>query len=234
MRRTTLSAHGSRATAPPTTGPRPVRPPADDIDMRLIGPVQVYLELRRMGVTPGPTLERAWAAFFGAANPVVLAAARAGRGTRADLADGIQEAWREIITCLPAYRHDPARGLLRDWLFVLARRAWTRMRRGGGHRPLMPLPPGAVDDIEGRPSDPSAMIERAERREQVGRRLLAFRDQAGPVEFWVVLLHWVGGGTTAQVAARLGLTDGQVRGHLARARPKLRAALGAVTRPGCP
>jgi RNA polymerase sigma-70 factor (ECF subfamily) len=43
-------------------------------------------------------------------------------------------------------------------------------------------------------------------------------------------LHYIWGYTVSEVAARLGFTDGQVKGHLQRARVQLRDALKATTR----
>jgi hypothetical protein len=151
MRRRALSASGSLTQAP--TEPLPAPPAEESIDLRLIRRVQVYLEARRIGLTPGPDLDRAWLAFFEAADPVVRAAARSSLKDLDEQADGIQEAWREILATLPAYRHDPARGRPRDWLFILARRACIRLgRRLGGA--LEPLPPGAEDRLEGREAYP--------------------------------------------------------------------------------
>jgi hypothetical protein len=93
MQQSELFAPGPRAVAPDQFASCRANPD-DDIDIRLVRPVQIYLEIRRLDVAPGPSLERVWLAFFAAANPIVLAAVRADRKARADIDDRCQEAWR--------------------------------------------------------------------------------------------------------------------------------------------
>jgi RNA polymerase sigma-70 factor (ECF subfamily) len=54
-------------------------------------------------------------------------------------------------------------------------------------------------------------------------------DALSPLQRVCVELHYVWGFTLAEIAARLGLTDGQVKGHLQRARQQLREAEGKVS-----
>jgi RNA polymerase sigma factor (sigma-70 family) len=55
-------------------------------------------------------------------------------------------------------------------------------------------------------------------------------DGLAPVQRVCLELHYVWGFTLAEIAARVGLTEGQVKGHLQRARQHLRAISGESTR----
>jgi RNA polymerase sigma factor (sigma-70 family) len=49
-------------------------------------------------------------------------------------------------------------------------------------------------------------------------------DGLAPVQRVCLEMHYVWGYTVAEIAARLGMSEGQVKGHLQRARSRLRAA----------
>ena len=53
-------------------------------------------------------------------------------------------------------------------------------------------------------------------------------ERLKPVQRVCLELHYVWGYTVSEIAKRLGLTDGQVKGHLQRALRLLRDAEGAV------
>jgi RNA polymerase sigma factor (sigma-70 family) len=196
-------------------GPEPARV---DVDPQLLARAQAYLACRGEA-RADPRLCRAWEDLFAILGPMVHAMARVGRRARIDPADAEQEALAALVARIPAYRPDPARGPFLAWAATVVRHALANLarRHAGWRRERPPHRPGfeawtIADDLE-----------RAERRERLRRGLLAFRAEAGPVAFRVVLLHWIAGQTVDAVAARLGLTRGQVIGHLHRAIPRLRA-----------
>jgi len=101
------------------------------------------------------------------------------------------------------------------WLFVVvrnrARDHWRRERvrerhaqwLAGQDPPAAPPPPGPV----------------------------WLRDESlSPIQRICLELHYVWGFTLGEVATRLGLTEGQVKGHLQRARQHLRVVSGVSTR----
>lgn len=199
-----------------------------DIDPELLATGQAYLKARQAGNDVGPELVEAWESLFRFLHPVVHSLANASRLTGQDPEDAVQEAWIVLIARLPAYRHDPARGPLLAWVAVVIRRALTnagRRRTRRAHDAV--FAPADMDPPDARNGNPLMAVERAERIDQVRHALSTFQGSIGPTAYDVVLLYWVEGWTASEVAARLGLTFGQVIGHLNRAKPKLRACLAA-------
>jgi RNA polymerase sigma-70 factor (ECF subfamily) len=101
------------------------------------------------------------------------------------------------------------------WLFVVvrnrARDHWRRERVRERHaRWLAEVPPRPAPA----PSGPVWLRD----------------DGLAPVQRVCLELHYVWGFTLAEIAARVGLTEGQVKGHLQRARQHLRAISGESTR----
>jgi DNA-directed RNA polymerase specialized sigma24 family protein len=194
-----------------------------DVDPVLIRLAQLHLECCRTGRATCPLLDGAWRRFREEVDAIIVASGRARRIAKAAMEDHRQDSWREIFVCLPGYRHDPCLGRFRDWVFVLASRTLARLERRAGGRRLEPLPDG--DAWEGREPDPGDSLDRVELRRALIRSLAILRRRAGCTAYFVVVLRLVGGHTEAEVGDRLGLSSGQVRGHLDRARPRLRASL---------
>jgi RNA polymerase sigma factor (sigma-70 family) len=199
--------------------PGPARRESDD-DARLLPLAQAYLAMRRRGVAAGPSLDAAWHAFHAATEPTIRALARAGRWPEADLPDGVQEVWVVLIRRLPDYRHDPERGRFRDWLFVVTRRTLANLKRG--RRPREAPGPAGTADPAGREEDPASAAERAECVASVRAALAAADDAAG---MRAALLYWAEGRPAREVAAELGLSEGQLWGLLRRVRRDLAARL---------
>lgn len=210
-----------RARRPAGTS-RPDDPRAEDgrgddgIDAVLLAGAQSYLASR--GTRPPPAgLAEAWGDFFLAVEPTVRSLARGAARAGMDRDDAEQEAWVALIAKLPGYRHDPARGTFLAWAAVVVRHA---LANSGRRRARHAAAAGRRAEVV---EDPAERIEQAELRQRVLRALAAFRARSGPTPYRVVVLHWVDGLTIDQVAARLGLSHGQVVGHLNRSVPRLRA-----------
>jgi RNA polymerase sigma-70 factor (ECF subfamily) len=209
------------AEGPTTCAPGESRGDADDdVDPRVLSRAQSYLAANESG-RADPDLASAWADVFLAVEPIVCTQARAARRSGLDPLDAEQEGWAALVESLGDYRPDPARGTFRAWAKVVVRNAQANRTRRRPHTPRHGPP-----SREAEPADPAEAIERAERVAALRRGLAAFRARFGKTALRIVLLHWARGWSTARIAARLGRTDGQVRGVLARAKPRLRAFLG--------
>jgi RNA polymerase sigma factor (sigma-70 family) len=193
-----------------------------DLCPSLIRLAQRYLEACRGNRPMTAVLERVWRRFYAETDPLVRSVVRVCRKTGDEREDRVQEGWAEIIVRLPGYHHDPERGPFRNWVFVLVRNALIKRRRGEGTRPMESLPP-EIGWLEGRESDPSTNLDRFDRCLRVRRALVTSQALIGPVAYRIVILHYVASLTQDEVANRLGLTAGQVRGHLDRSRPKIRS-----------
>lgn len=127
--------------------------------------------------------------------------------------DAFERVWREARS----YRAE--RGSPRTWLLAIARNAAIdRFRRSGGRvareRPL--------DESAERP-DPAAedLLDRAVRSDRVRRAL----DGLPPEQREVIALSFYGGYAQSEIAARLGVPLGTVKGRARLALAKLRTAL---------
>jgi len=127
--------------------------------------------------------------------------------------DVFERVWRE------ARSYRPERGSVRTWLLAIARNAAIdRYRRSGSKRAQeRPLEEGAER------SDPAAeaVLERAVRSERV-RVALA---QLPPEQRTVIALSFYGGYAQSEIASRLGLPLGTVKGRARLAMAKLRDSL---------
>jgi RNA polymerase sigma factor (sigma-70 family) len=192
-------------------------PGSPDVEARLVARFQAYLAAGP-NARADPALAGAWDDFSLAFEPMIRAHAAERAGLERD--DAKQEAWEALFACLAVYRPDPARGRFLGLAAVVVRHAITdeARRQAASRRTPPPRPrPGPVD--------PSAAVEHAERRERVRQALVALRAESGTMACLVVVHRWYMGKTIDEAADRLGLSCGQVRGILHRARPRLRALL---------
>lgn len=141
--------------------------------------------------------------------------ARGLLGSRAEAEDVAQEATLQAYLGLPDLR-DPER--FGAWLCGISTNlAKMQLRQTRGR--LVPL-----DGVDGRLVDEDALEAR--------ERLAAIHDALDCLtrsERETVLLHYVGGLTTPEIALRRGERAGAVRVRLHRARQRLQGALGAFT-----
>jgi RNA polymerase sigma-70 factor (ECF subfamily) len=175
---------------------------------------------------------------FGAA---LLRLARTFVRDRAVAEEVVQETWLAVLNGIDRFE---GRSSLKTWIFqILSNRAKTRAVRERRSAPFSALAVAGVDDepavdadrfrAEGRwaghwaaaPSDWSHLPE----ERLLGRETLARVNEAigtlPPRQAEVLVLRDVEGWDPAEVCAALGITDGNQRILLHRARSKVRAAL---------
>jgi RNA polymerase sigma-70 factor (ECF subfamily) len=127
--------------------------------------------------------------------------------------DVFERVWRE------ARSYRPERGSVRTWLLAIARNAAIdRYRRTGSKRARET----ALDEGAER-ADPEAeaVLERAVRSDRVRAAL----DQLPPDQRTVIALSFYGGFAQSEIAARLGIPLGTVKGRARLALAKLRGTL---------
>ena len=123
-------------------------------------------------------------------------------------------AWRQAAT----YR--PERGRVRAWLLSIVRnRAIDRLRRGRSAGQTTELDPTLVDE---RAPDALQLAEQNVQRERIRQALAGLSsEQRETVE-----LAYYGGLTHSEIAERVGLPLGTVKGRMRLAMEKLRLSLG--------
>lgn len=157
----------------------------------------------------------------------------AGRMCRddADADDVLQDTLVAITKNLPSFE---GRSALSSWVFLLARTACSRRRRGAGARATL-----GVEALEEAPSDAPSPLAEAEQHELervLGDALDALADDHREV----ILLRDVEGLPATEAAVALGIGVDALKSRLHRARAALRAAVercldeGARLRPSCP
>ncbi|MGP0065500.1 MAG: RNA polymerase sigma factor [Isosphaeraceae bacterium] len=217
-----------------STGPKLIRAPGcreiqaqspDCQSEEFLDAIKSYLECRSHGVDPPEHLVETWNQFYHYYAPRMGRYLRGWNLPDADRNDCLQDTWKEVVSSLPHFQHDPARGQLGTWLMTLARnKAVDSIRRRNRHisehldehetgAPLDPSP------------DPAAEYERRRTMDQVHRILVELSGQVSQTSFQVLYLRWIEDRPTAEVAAALALTPEQVRFRAHRMKRKFRDIL---------
>ena len=135
----------------------------------------------------------------------------------AEAEEVVQEAFLAIWRAGASY--DPARGSVRTWLLTLVRNRAIDVIRARQRRPVRPLA-DAPDPID--PSDVPTQVSLSVDSAAAGRALATLP----PEQREAVELAFLGGLSHGEIAARLGLPVGTVKGRIRLGLDRLRSALG--------
>ena len=153
-------------------------------------------------------------ALYARYGPVLFGLALRTLGDRQLAEDCVQEvfvtAWRS------AGRYDPRRASVSTWLFAIARNKTVDALRRGSRRPAEPRPARWPDDEA---PDAAELVAASDRGERVASALA----ELPPQQLEAVSLAYFEGLTQAEIADRLGIPLGTVKGRLRLALERLRA-----------
>lgn len=190
-------------------------------DLQLVERVVAYLTARSSRQCASADQSAAWEQFYTFYGTLVERLVQGWCPSSQDRADCVQEVWQEIITRLPAFHYDPARGPLCCFLATVVRRkirAYTR--RWGCHRPVQ-FAEGKGATLPCPGLGPSVKCEHREDRWRIRRAFHQLRSCLSPLSWRVFYLRWRRHHSFAEIGRALRLTPNQVRYHHAQAKERL-------------
>lgn len=179
--------------------------------------------------------EAAFTEVYSTLNPSMLRVATAITGSRATAEEVAQETWLAVISGLAKFEGKAA---FRNWVFtILANKARTRARRDGRSQPLDLSEPADTTDGLARKFTPNGSWaeapalwdeltpERILAGREVWRIVAAASKTLPPVQQAILGLLEGGKIPAAEIAGILGLSVGNARVQLHRARERIRQVL---------
>jgi RNA polymerase sigma factor (sigma-70 family) len=195
-------------------------------DHELLTQVRHYLCHRQHALQPPHDLEQAWASFYDRYAPRIRAYAVTCGVSAEEIADCVQEVWRELLLRLPAFEVDPARGKFDTWLFRIVQGKTADQHRLRQRRPLQDVS-DKLDAVSDPRPNPSADLEE---HELISLALNQLRKKLSECSFQVLHLRLVEQRAVADVAESLGISPRQVWYRYHRARRDLEAIGAALAR----
>jgi RNA polymerase sigma factor (sigma-70 family) len=99
------------------------------VDTQCLSRIKRYLSDRAQGQSLSPCEEAAWKEFYDSCTRKVRAYAYTCGTVHEEIADCVQEVWRELIVRLPKFQLDPGRGQFDTWLFRIIQSKTADLRR---------------------------------------------------------------------------------------------------------
>jgi len=190
---------------------------ASSPDSELLIQAQRYLDHRNQGLPSGQDLEAAWVEFYDFYSRKIRTYAFTCGAADEEIADCVQEVWRELLVRLPEFHLDPCRGQFDTWLFAIAQSKTADLRRSRNRRSLQGNSDGLQTVTDNRPSPGRAL----EDEEMVALAWEQLRKRLSECNFQVLRLRLVEELSVAEVAEQLGLSHEQVWYRYHRARREL-------------
>ncbi len=174
----------------------------------------------------------AWEQFCGIYAPLVYSWSRRAGLPELDAEDIVQETFRRVATGLASFRYRNPQDTFRAWLFAIARNQIRDLLRRNKHSDMKPeggsqalqkmneIPDWVTND-EAEPSS-DAETEAA----LMQRALKIVESDFKPITWQAFWLSAVDGIAGAEIATRLGITQGAVRQAKFRVLARLREVLG--------
>ncbi len=193
----------------------PITPPSADSE-RLIQ-IRRYLTDRERGLPLSQGLEAAWKVFYDLYTRKIRAFAFTCGAANEEIADCVQEVWRELLVRLPTFQLDPSRGKFDTWLFQVVQGKTADLRRSLRHRIFQVNSETLQTVTDARPGPCRALEE----KEMVTLAWDKIRKRVSECTFQVLQMRLVEQRPVAEVAEALGLHREQVWYRCHRARQEL-------------
>jgi RNA polymerase sigma factor (sigma-70 family) len=189
--------------------------------------VQAFLAARRLGVPVDPRWRAAWERFYQTHHPRIERVVRGFGLPETDTNDCMQDIWRNVLTVLPRFRHDPARGRLETWLDRVAtngaidavRRRNRRLVRPFGELGLDAYPDLAV--AQGEPGDEAGAAGAEVGVAELRAAVLRVEVKLTPLNRRILRSRLLEGRSVAFVSEETGLNHNQICTRCTRLKRKL-------------
>lgn len=184
-----------------------------------------YLRSRADAVSPSVEARASWEQFYTRCDAAIRRFARTFRTRGVNVDDCTQEVWADLMTSLPDFRMDAARGRFTSWLYTIVRSKATDMMRRQARRPAASLSPVLASQLIATDPDPAAILEQKSDRESLRSAMAELRAVASESSYRVLHLRYIAGWDVQQVADALGFSREQVWVREHRMKRKLRGLL---------
>lgn len=199
-----------------------------DVDPTLLHQTQAFLRAGKRGISADPRLLGAWHQFYKQFDPFIRSVISTRVPQGADREDCLQDAWRDIVAGLPAFRRDPSRCVLRTWLFTVAHHKAADYVRRRARGLASRLSDDWIEALPGAEPDPALDYERRRRQLLVRRALAMVSLRLSEQNQRLLCLRWVEERSVKETAAILKLSPQRIRLRDHRLRRLLRQILMAL------
>ena len=191
----------------------------------LYGCAKTLFDRLASGRDRDPAPDDEWDRVYHSFGPILEAAARSGRHGLLEPDDAIQEAWLAFIVRFRMYQSADEGPEFAIWLVAVVRNRLANLERRAARRLQASLGRDEADALMGREEDPADAYERDLVQAAVRGALAEARGRLPEASYLVVVLRWIEGRTTPEIAEILGMTTSQVRDRHRRSIPVLRHLL---------
>jgi RNA polymerase sigma factor (sigma-70 family) len=188
--------------------------------------IRRYLTDREHGLPLSQGLEAAWKVFYDLYTRKIRAYAFTCGAPNEEIADCVQEVWRELLVRLPTFQLDPSRGQFDTWLYQVVQGKTADLRRSRRHRIFQENTDTLQTVTDERPGPCRALEE----EEMVTLAWDQLRKRVSECTFQVLQMRLVEQRSVAEVAEELGLHREQVWYRCHRARQELAEIGSALAR----
>jgi RNA polymerase sigma factor (sigma-70 family) len=196
----------------------------------LMGQICNYLALREQGLPCSPNQEVAWASFYDRYSRRIRSFALKSGINDEDVADCVQDVWRELLVRLPRFELDLSIGAFDTWLFAVVQSKASNLRRRSRRHRLHEAGKANLRTVHARECKPDLSVEQ---QELVAMAWQELRKRVSKRNYQVLRCRLLEARSVSEVARDLGLSPGQVYCRFCRARRVLAEISEALARRHC-
>jgi RNA polymerase sigma factor (sigma-70 family) len=195
-------------------------------DSELLSQIRSYLAHRQQHLRPSQDLEGAWRAFYDLYARKIRVYAFTCGAIDEEIADCVQEVWRELLVRLPTFQLDTHRGQFDTWLFHIVQSKTADLRRSRKRWSIQ----GNADKLQSVADNHRPTEQSLEEKELAALAWEELKVRLSVCDFQLVQLRQIEQRSVAEVAVKLGLSHQQVWYRFHRARQELAEICATLAR----